>query len=376
MSRSNEKRWRACAVRAFLLLVLSFLAGLPASAHDPGMTAATLIVEPDRLVVELSVKAADVEAEGGIELGLAPDGLIPGERLASRQAEVERYILSRTAVTTASGICEASGIELAAVEDGIVAIIDYPCGAGNAGLRYATRMLHDLRSPTVQSVLVVRGEQSDAVALDRERPEIVVGEDPVIAETFATYFHSGMVHLFIGFDHIAFLVALVLWADRWWPVVKVVTAFTLAHSITLALAALGFLSIPGAIVEPLIAFSVVLVAVENFLSRDLSARTGRALFFGLVHGFGFASVLDDRGLEGGALVVALFSFNLGVEAGQLLVVTLVLGMLFASDRIVPAATGRPGRAPWLVYGASAIIAVFGTFWLISRMATWSLAAMP
>ena len=365
----------AAAAAPFLRLVLLVMLVLvsrnafaPALAHDPGMSAATLVPAAHGLEVELSVKAIDVETEGGIDLALSPDGMIDPAVLAARQADVAAYLLERTEVSHTGGACTPASIGLQAVEDGILAFIGYPCGLQDAGLRYATRLLHDLAEPTVQTVLVVQGEGSVSVALDNDHPGLLLGDPPGPATTFAVFFRSGIIHLFIGFDHIAFVVALVLWADRWWPVVKVVTAFTLAHSLTLALAAFRLVELPSALVEAVIALSVMLVALENFISRDISVRVSRAFLFGLVHGFGFASVLGAQVPGKDGLLLGILSFNLGVEAGQLLIVAAVMSILFALDRVWLAATGRPGRPVFLVRGISALIACLGAFWLISRLA--------
>ena len=110
------------------------------------------------------------------------------------------------------------------------------------------------------------------------------------------YLVTGIEHIFLGYDHIAFLVAIVLWARRLVPVIKVVTAFTIAHSITLSLAALQIVVIPSTIVEPAIAASIFFVAVENFFSRNVDGRWRVTFTFGLIHGFGFAGALREMGL--------------------------------------------------------------------------------
>jgi hydrogenase/urease accessory protein HupE len=118
---------------------------------------------------------------------------------------------------------------------------------------------------------------------------------PSLLSTMQRYLVTGVEHIFMGYDHIAFLVGVVLWARRLVPVIKIVTAFTIAHSITLSLAALDVIVIPSAIVEPAIAASIVFVAVENFFSRDIDRRWRVTFAFGLVHGFGFASTLREIG---------------------------------------------------------------------------------
>jgi hypothetical protein len=148
--------------------------------------------------------------------------------------------------------------------------------------------------------------------------------------------------------------------------VKVVTAFRLAHSITLSLAVLDLVRIPGSIVEPLIALTVIWVAVENFLSRDVERRWRLTFFLGLIHGFGFAGVLQEYGLPSDAIGLALASFNVGVEIGQLAIVALLMPLLLALDRLWPRSHGGAGRPPALVYGISFPVALLGLWWLAER----------
>src|SRR4029078_3529603 len=118
--------------------------------------------------------------------------------------------------------------------------------------------------------------------------------------------------IFLGYDHIAFLIAIVLWARRLLPVIKIVTAFTIAHSITLSLAALQIFVIPSTIVEPAIAASIVFVAVENFFSRDIDGRWKVTFAFGLIHGFGFASALQEFGLLATPVGGRVAAFNVAL----------------------------------------------------------------
>jgi hypothetical protein len=169
----------------------------------------------------------------------------------------------------------------------------------------------------------------------------------------------------------------VLWARRLWPVVKVVTAFTIAHSITLSLAALDIVRIPSSIIEPAIAASIVYVAAENFLSRDIDKRWRDTFGFGLIHGFGFASALQEFGLPQSALIPALASFNLGVEIGQIAIVSLVVPALLGMDRLLANSNGRAPlpttRSAPAVYAISAVIIGFGSYWFLARtvLSAWA-----
>ena len=173
---------------------------------------------------------------------------------------------------------------------------------------------------------------------------------------------AGIHHILIGPDHILFLVGLLLLGGTIRRLALVVTAFTMAHSITLSVAALNVVSPPAAVVEPLIALSIVYVGIDNLMvrgGRDL--RVWIAFVFGLVHGFGFASMLREMDLPPRALGWSLFSFNLGVEVGQLLVVVLVASALTALRHRSEAAGRR------LAFAGSLVVVLAGTFWFVQRV---------
>jgi hypothetical protein len=179
---------------------------------------------------------------------------------------------------------------------------------------------------------------------------------------FLKFLKLGIKHILEGYDHLLFLAGLLIATRQVKSMLLIVTCFTVAHSITLALAALDIVVIPGHIVEPLIAASIVFVGIENLVTRDEpKGRWALTFAFGLIHGFGFASVLRDLGLgnDGGSIVVPLFAFNVGVELGQLLVAALALPLLLKlrqSERF-----SRLG-----VRIASVAIALMGAYWLLER----------
>jgi hypothetical protein len=158
-----------------------------------------------------------------------------------------------------------------------------------------------------------------------------------------------------------------LWARRLVPVIKIVTAFTIAHSITLSLATLNVVVIPGTIVEPGIAASIVYVAMENFFTGNIDSRWRVTFAFGLVHGFGFAGALREIGLPTNAVAIALAAFNIGVEIGQVAIIAIVVPALIALDRLMAVDRTKPTRAGSLVYTLSALITVLGSYWFLMRV---------
>jgi hydrogenase/urease accessory protein HupE len=202
------------------------------------------------------------------------------------------------------------------------------------------------------------------VMLDREHPsvEYFSGSAQGRAAIVARFVGAGIHHILIGPDHLLFLVGLLLLGGSMRRLLLVVTSFTVAHSITLSIAALNLFSPSSHLVEPLIALSIVYVGADNLLVRGgRDARAWIAFAFGLIHGFGFASVLREMDLPARALGWSLFSFNLGVEIGQLLVVVLVASALAALRHRSEAAGRR------LAFAGSLVVVAAGTFWFVQRV---------
>jgi hypothetical protein len=189
-----------------------------------------------------------------------------------------------------------------------------------------------------------------------------LGTTQGVLAVMATFVPSGIHHILIGPDHILFLIGLLLTGGTWGALVRIVTAFTLGHSVTLSLAALNLLSPPASVIEPAIALSIVFVGADNLVrgdGRDLRAWV--ALVFGLVHGFGFANVLREFGLPDQALGWSLFSFNVGVEIGQLAIVLVVASALTALRRH----SARLGYR--VAFAGSVLVIAAGTYWFVERV---------
>ena len=196
-----------------------------------------------------------------------------------------------------------------------------------------------------------------AISLDR----------PVMA-TVRLYVHLGFVHIIPrGTDHILFILALFLASTRWRALLWQISAFTLAHTIAFGLAAAGWINVPSGIVEPLIALSIAVVAIENIFFRDMTKWRPLIVFgFGLFHGLGFAGVLSDLGLERGQFLTSLISFNVGVEAGQLAMIALAFIVALGLKNVLPAPVDSSYRK-FVVIPASLLIALIGLFWFATRL---------
>jgi hydrogenase/urease accessory protein HupE len=210
------------------------------------------------------------------------------------------------------------------------------------------------------------GRPVQALRLTPAEPQAEIRARPDSWQVARTYFITGVEHILFGYDHLLFVVSLVLLLSGFWTIAKAVTAFTVAHSITLIGTTLGFLGLPQKPVESVIALSILFLAVEIVKKRPDSPRLSEripwlvAFGFGLLHGFGFAGALNEIGLPESDVPTALLTFNLGVEAGQLVIVALSLGALaalrrFAADLLHPALR-------LAAYGIGTISA----FWFIER----------
>jgi hydrogenase/urease accessory protein HupE len=361
-------------IAAIVLVAAALLGGpLAAQAHQINLTNARIVVGPDRTVdVEVAMKGSDVDRVAGTKVYDAETNRVRGAALAVAAAPILAYVRAHTAVLGGDGaMCRAGAGTVAPDGDGAAMRIRWSCAGVADPLFYRSTVLIDVSPAAKQVVLIGAGANAAQDLLDASRTETTLtgAPPPSLMRVVGRFIGAGIEHIFLGYDHICFLISVVLWSRRLWPVVKIVTAFTLAHSITLSLAALDVVRIPSAVVEPAIAASIVYVAVENFLSRDVERRWRIAFCFGLIHGFGFASALQEFGLPKSALLPALASFNIGVEIGQIAIVSLVMPLLLVLDRLpVPGrrAGPVPVRSASVVYAISAVIIGLASYWFLDR----------
>lgn len=239
------------------------------------------------------------------------------------------------------------------------------CKGGLAGKKVSISGL----DATVTDVLLRIAPLDQPIQTARLTPDSTsfeVAQEADRWEVARAYFVIGIEHILFGFDHLFFVLALVLLLQRGWVVAQAVTAFTVSHSITLVGTTLGFLGLPQKPVESVIALSIMFLAIEIVKSRDGERRLSQrmpwlvAFLFGLLHGFGFAGALKEIGLPDGEVPMALLTFNLGVEAGQLAVVLLAIGVIEMIRRTRPAVL-RPA-----MLGLTYIIGITASYWFIER----------
>jgi hydrogenase/urease accessory protein HupE len=338
----------------------------PASAHPVPFSYLDLDWRPGVVHGTLVVHILDVAHDLGIE---------PAERLldpgvaAAFERRIGDLIARRLALTLDGRRATAawSGIEVLADRDalrlGVEIVLDAPAGH----LAVEGRLFpYDSNHRTFVNVFEGAGLSQAILDDGRLRAESFAGTRQGRLAVVRTFIPAGVEHILIGPDHILFLVGLLLLGGTLRRLAWIVTGFTVAHSVTLSLAALNILSPPARLIEPIIALSIIYVGLDNLLvrreGRGRDMRAWIALAFGLVHGFGFASVLREVGLPAGALGWSLLSFNVGVELGQLVVVAGVATAVAA----VRARSETVGQR--LVFAGSIAVIAMGGFWFVERIA--------
>jgi len=364
-----------------LRLALIFLLSMwvaPTFAHKPSDSYLMLLVEGDHLTGQWDIALRDLDYAIGLDAD--GDGQITWGEVKAQREEITAYAMARLAVAADGVACPitVTGHLIDDHSDGAYAVLrfDADCPAVPQVLTIKYRLFFEL-DPQHRGLLRLKeqGRTHTAVFSPAHDTWQLEGHSVALGRQFLEYFGTGVWHIWTGFDHILFLCALLLPAvleyrhGRWhavaafheafFEVLGIVTAFTIAHSITLSLAVLGFITLPSRLIETTIAASVVIAALNNLYPLIDKRLWIVAFLFGLVHGLGFASVLTDLALPRPALAVSLVSVNLGVEAGQLAIVAAFLPLAYLAR--------RSWLYPRLVLGAGSMsIAAVASVWLIER----------
>lgn len=353
-------------MRSVVLGVLAalLLSVLPASAHPTPFSYLDVRVNQGHVEVDLVAHIIDVAHDLNID---PPEQLLRADVLKTRSADISTLLASRFQLR-ADGTLLAAGPwsdpEALAERQSIRITSRFPLPAAPGSVTLDALMFP--YDPMHQTF--INFYESDALALqailDKSKTsvEFFLGSRQGVWAVVRKFVPAGIQHILIGPDHLLFLVGLLLLGGTLRQLALVVSAFTVAHSITLSLAALSIVNPPARIIEPAIALSIVYVGADNLMVRGgRDMRAWIAFAFGFIHGFGFANVLREMDLPPTALGWSLFSFNLGVEIGQLVVVIAVATAL-AALRARSEAAGRR-----LAYVGSIAVIVAGAFWFIQRV---------
>jgi hypothetical protein len=386
---------------SWLMLPLFFLTAQVARAHSPFDSSTRMFVHDTTLELALTVGM-----DGGATLLKgAPDGAFQNRPVGPAFALSKDYASRFFEIASGGTALLPDRVEVRTDGLEFSIVLEYPRPAGSAlainavyvatlpssgksafvmtdelGNILATRILsqenHSFQLALPEAVAVTESN-SPTSAMTPARAAVSIPQTnipPAIAPAkvvpppnttlgFLDFLKLGIKHILTGYDHLLFLGGLLVVCRKVGPMLAIITCFTLAHSLTLALAALDLVQISPRLIEPLIAATIVFVGIENFRGAvNTKTRCGLALGFGLIHGFGFATALRESGLGGSgmALVKPLFAFNLGVETGQLAVAAIFLPLLFALRKI-----------PWFerqgVKLVSAMVILLGGYWLLERL---------
>lgn len=368
------------AARSVALGGLLALVAAPsiAAAHEVGLSYGVYTATPDG--VRTTLTFADKELVLLVDgLDADGDGRLGDPEIRTATAALTRDLLDRVELRAGEVRCPLVLAKAFLVEaDGATVEARATCPAGAASYAVSLAVL-DRTTPGHRHLVRIERAGSPPVDLVTHRADraFVVAAGGAVAGSadgasagasasggassgFGGMFVSGVEHIWGGLDHLLFLLGLVLVGGSVRGLVGVITAFTLAHSITLGLAVLGVWAPSGSIVEPLIALSVAYVAIENWFVKDATKRWPVTFAFGLVHGFGFAGALGEIRVPPSEVPALLLAFNLGVEAGQLCVLAVVLPLLFWARRYAWFRTAG-------VRAISAVVAAFGLYWFVSRV---------
>jgi hydrogenase/urease accessory protein HupE len=356
-------------------LFLAAACAASALAHEVSRSSSRIDVDGARAAVEIQCQARSLAEALPIDLDL--DGAIDTGELERGRGQVERYLRERYRVRPDEAAPELD-LRLERLEP-----FRAPDGEALVRARLAATAPQPLERLTVAVTLFRERDpyhlDTASIAWNGAAPVAwVFGEgvetwrflpaDARRGGVLATYLRLGVAHILTGYDHLAFLVALLVASRRLRSMVAIVTAFTAAHSVTLGAAALEVVALPARPVELAIALSVAYVGAENLLVEEARGRSVVAFVFGLVHGFGFAGFLGESLLHEPLKLTALAGFNLGVELGQLAVVAAAsLALRFAPGERARESGARTALAPrWVRRLASAAIALLGSVWFAQR----------
>jgi hypothetical protein len=367
-------------IRALLSLMATLLLLWSSGAYADKFSDSYLSMKVERNAIsgQWDIALRDLDAAVGLDQN--GNGEITWSEVQAKQNEIDAYALSRLALSSDGVVCPTKVVQqlVDRHSDGGYAVLRFTatCPAPIESLVAGYYLLFDI-DPQHKGLLKLESDGSTSTAVfspDRTEQTLKTTKIGAFAQ-FREYLTVGIGHIWAGFDHLLFLFSLLLPAvltlvgARWQPtanfrislvdVLKIVTAFTVAHSITLTLATLQIVSLPSRWVESGIAATVVIAALNNLYPVVQGRRWVAAFAFGLIHGFGFASVLTDLGLPKASLAIALVGFNLGVEIGQLAIVAMFL----------PIAYGL--RRTWLYQkmiftAGSLMIVLIATIWFVER----------
>jgi len=352
-----------------LMLALLLLQATWVQAHAPGLSSLEVMLNATDMDIKATFALQDIEAFAPMDSDF--DAEVSDAEREMAKPNIARLLSKQLSVV-------ADGQTLLPTAPGIVSYDDQnnaqvvlhfqtlPTRALDVESRFLALLpeghqqyvtVKQTAGKTLQEKMLTKNDQQIHI-------EMVAGESVAEAKssTFSDFFALGMEHIVTGYDHLLFLFALLAVTHSVWPALKIITFFTIAHSMTLAFAGLNLIDLPGTIVEPLIAATIIYVGIENIIRGEHpKGRHWLTFGFGLIHGFGFAGVLREMDISSGdtGILLPLLSFNLGIETGQIAIASLVLPMIWWLNN-------RLAIAEHCLRGVSVLVSLMGVYWLLER----------
>ncbi len=359
-----------CLQAALLVLMSS-----SAQAHKASDAYLNIDADAGALIVRLDVALRDLDA--ALPLDADRDGLLTWGEIKAQDAALRKLLSDNLALQRDGEKCPLvwQAFALQDRSDGsyLVAQSAQHCGTAGNAVTARYHLLRDVDATHRAIVTATQGGKTLTRILDPRSEQAALIGDQSTAQAFLSFVTDGVHHILIGYDHIAFLLILLLpmllaakdnglrAALR--QTIGTITAFTLAHSITLALAAFEIVDPPSVWVELAIAITILLAALNNLKKFLPGPPAGIAFVFGLIHGFGFAGALREAALPQDAFVAALLGFNAGVELGQLMIVAVWVGLVLGMQRLMRSRTAMA----WSMRGGSAAVSLLAGVWIVQRL---------
>jgi hydrogenase/urease accessory protein HupE len=356
---------------AILAVLFSLLPLQDAAAHDPGLSSLTIRQRANGLEAILTFAVKD--AAQLVELDKDRDGIVTRAEFAQTRSQLETAVARQIMIAADGKVAKHSSIHSRLNENNNAEVLLNFDAVVFSNLEIESKLIASLplghreylqiqntRGETIFERLLSAAADCATVQMPDATSSVAAFE---AVSSFTNFLSLGVKHILTGYDHLLFLFGLLLVARGFLSSLGIITSFTIAHSITLAVATLHVVQISSRIVEPLIAASIVFVGIENLLRGDIpKARRLVPFGFGLIHGFGFASALREAGIGSGTggIILPLFSFNLGVELGQIMVAALALPIIWKL-RENPMFIARWAPA------CSAAVVLLGSFWFVQRV---------
>jgi hydrogenase/urease accessory protein HupE len=348
----------------FLLVLSTFTL---AQAHDPGLSAAQIRLSENELSGRLTFARSDIEKL--VQTDANGDGKLSSEEFAKAQPKLQALAGRAFEIRFDEQTVAARDVKVS-VDESDAVHFDFvlPLATNYKVLNLRSNIIASLSQGHRQyfTLLNEEGQKLNEQMLDARNSAVEIDLQTLTTkgrpQSFGQFLLLGIEHILTGYDHLAFLFALLLLGGKFSDAAKIITSFTLAHSITLALATFNLVGLSPSIVEPLIAVSIIYVGLENIFRREMKRRWLLTFGFGLIHGLGFATVLRELGIgaSAGQTILPLLSFNLGVEMGQIAIAALILPLIWKLRE-------RNTFALRYVPACSVLLVLLGGYWFVQRV---------